>query len=96
MEGDAVMAQLTGTLSDGDKVIVSDVPMVIEPNASPSGVMGWEGEFVIPQGVIAPNPGRFLQLKTSDGRSGDIVVESVQSSSDRAPRVKFQTSGSFA
>jgi len=90
------MAQLTGTLSDGDKVIVSDVPMVIKPYPPPSGVMGWEGEFVIPQGVNAPNPGRFLQLKTSDGRSGQIVIESMHADSHGRPRIRFQTSGAFA
>jgi hypothetical protein len=88
------MAHLTGTVSEGDKVLVQDVSISLRPNQS--DIIGFEGDLVIPSGGPYPAPNKSYELKCSDGRSGQIFATRASASTGRPSRVEFQTSGRFA
>jgi hypothetical protein len=87
------MAQVTGTISDGDKVLFQDIPMSLRPT---SGVLkGFEGEFIIPAGGSYLSPGLSFRITCSDGRSGTILIVAARSGSSPGFLVEFQTQGAF-
>jgi hypothetical protein len=87
------MAQVTGTISDGDKVLFQDLPMMLRPT---SGVLkGFEGEFYAPVGSSYVFPGTSFQLTVSDGRAGEILIKSTRLGSNQGQQVEFRTQGRF-
>ena len=89
------MPQVTGTISEGDKILVQDVLMSIRENPPTSPTRGFEGDFVLPAGASMPGVGKRYHLDMSDGRSGDILIKSAGVGSLQASRVRFASSGPF-
>jgi hypothetical protein len=90
------MERVTGTISDGERVIVGGLSILMLEAGTPGGGAGWRGDFELPGDVIPPHRQRFYRLQTSDGRSGQIVfVGSDESASHDPTRVRFRTSGPF-
>jgi hypothetical protein len=85
-----------GTISDGSKVIVRDLPILMQETQPPGGGTGWQGDFELPREAPPPHPQRFYRLQTSDGRTGQIVfVGSEEMGSLQPCRFRFRTSGPF-
>ena len=90
------MERVTGTISDGDRVIVRDLSILMLETGPRGGGAGWRGCFDWPRDVTPPRRQRFYRLETSDGRSGHVVfVGSEEIGSHHPTRVRFQTSGPF-
>jgi hypothetical protein len=87
------MARMTGTISDGERVLFLDVPMSFHP--IPGVLKGFQGEFYVPQGGTYVTPGKSFQLTVSDGRTGKILIKSTHLGSNQGQRVVFQSQGSF-
>jgi hypothetical protein len=88
------MERVTGTISDGDRVIVRHLSMLLL-ETEPRGA-GWRGCFDLPRDATPPRRQRFYRLETSDGRSGQIVfIGSEEIESHQPTRVRFQTTGPF-
>jgi hypothetical protein len=92
---ESAMERVTGTISDGDRVIVRHMPMMML-ETEPRGYAGWRGCFDWPRDATPPRLQRFYRLETSDGRSGQIViVGSEEIESHESTRVRFQITGPF-
>jgi hypothetical protein len=90
------MLQVMGTISDGGKVMVRDLPILMQETQPPDGGAGWQGVFELPREVTPPHPQRFYRLQTSDGRTGQIVfVASDEAGGLQPSRLRFRTSGPF-
>jgi len=90
------MERVTGTISDGDRVVVRDMPILMLETRPPGGGMGWQGDFEWPGDATPPHRQRFYVLKTSDGRSGQIVFVAAEDRGSHQPaRLRFRTSGPF-
>jgi hypothetical protein len=89
------MAQLTGTISDGDQIIMQDVPMSIQENPATSHTWGFQGVFILPPGSKWLKPGERYHLRLSDGRSGDILIKSTPTGTREATQVHFVNAGRF-
>jgi hypothetical protein len=89
------MMRVVGTISDGDREIIRNVPMTMHETRWPEGGTSWLGDFDLPPSVEPPNPLRFYRFATADGRSGQIVVRSVDLESRQSPHVVFRTTGPF-
>jgi hypothetical protein len=89
------MAHVTGTITDGEKVLYQDISIDLQPRNSFGGPMGFQGEFDIPQGGPFVSAGRSCELECSDGRSGQILIKRVHVSSKPPNRITFVTSGPF-
>jgi hypothetical protein len=90
------MLQVMGTISDGGKVMVRDLPILMQETQPPGGGVGWQGVFELPREATPPHPQRFYRLQTSDGRTGQIVfVTSDEAGSLQPCRLRFRTSGPF-
>ncbi len=75
------MVRVVGTISDGDRPIIRDVPITMQETRWPEGGTSWLGDFDLPPSMVPPSPLRFYRFETADGRSGQIVVRSVDSES---------------
>lgn len=89
------MVRVVGTISDGDRTIIRNVPITMHETRLPEGGTSWQGDFDLPPSVVPPNPLRFYRFETADGRSGQIVVRSVDLVSRPSPHVVFRTTGPF-
>ena len=90
------MERVTGTISDGERVIVGGLSILMRAAGPAGGGAGWQGDFELPRDVMPPHRQRFYRLQTSDGRSGQIVfVGSEEKASHEPTRVRFRTSGPF-
>lgn len=90
------MEQVTGSISDGDRVIVGDLSILMLEIGPPGGGMGWQGCFDLPPDVTPPHRQRFYWLEISDGRSGQIIFVGPEEIGSHQPtRVRFQTTGPF-
>jgi hypothetical protein len=89
------MVRVVGTISDGDRTIVRNVPITMHETQWPEGGTSWQGDFDLPPSVVPPNLFRFYRIETADGRTGQIVVRSVDSDSRQSPHVVFRTTGPF-
>ena len=88
------MKRVTGTISDGDRAIIRDLPILMLQTRASGGGMGWQGNLDWPRDATPPRRQRFYRLQTSDGRSGQIVfVGSEETGSHGPTRVRFRTSG---
>ncbi len=79
-------------LLDGDKVVFDNVDIgieIIEP--LPSGVKAWYGAFTV-EGLSGVEPGGPYRLILEDGRSGDIRINKLKSSSS-GTTVLFEGNG---
>ena len=88
------MERVTGTIRDGDGVIVRNLSiLMLEREARGAG---WRGCFDLPRDATPPRRHRFYRLETSDGRSGQIVFVGLEELETQQPaRVRFQTTGPF-
>jgi hypothetical protein len=92
----SAMERVTGTISDGDRVIVRDLSILMLETGPRGGGTGRRGCFDLPRDVMPPRRQRFYRLETSDGRSGQIVFVGPEEIGSHQPtRVRFQTSGPF-
>jgi hypothetical protein len=89
------MVRVVGTISDGDRAIIRNVSITMHETRWPEGGTSWQGDFDLPPSVAPPDPLRFYRFETSDGRSGQIVVRSVDLVSRQLPHVVFRTTGPF-
>jgi hypothetical protein len=90
------MERVTGTISDGDRPIIRDLPILMVQTRASGGGLGWHGDLDWPRDATPPHRQRFYRLQTSDGRSGQIVfVGSEETGSHEPSRVRFRTSGPF-
>ena len=89
------MVRVVGTISDGDQEIIRNVPITMHETHWPEGGSSWQGDFDLPPSVAPPNPLRFYRFSTADGRSGQIVVRSVDLVNRQSPHVVFRTTGPF-
>jgi hypothetical protein len=94
--GDRLMEKLTGTISQAGTVILLAIPISIEESPSSERAKVWQGDFVVPDGEITPDVGGIFELELSDGRSGDIFIESAKIGSHHRPGIHFLTTGKFA
>jgi hypothetical protein len=89
------MERITGTISDGDRVIVRHLPMLLLETEPRTGA-GWRGCFDLPRDATPPRRQRFYRLVTSDGRSGQIVFIGAEEIESHQPtHVRFRTTGPF-
>jgi hypothetical protein len=85
------MAQVTGTIADGDTVLFQDMPMRLQPT---TGILkAFQGEFHIPLGGAFVAAGKSFHLTCSDGRSGEILIKSIHMGTNQGVRVEFRTTG---
>jgi hypothetical protein len=90
------MEHVTGTISDGDRAIIRDLPILMVPARASGGGPGWSGDLDWPRDAPPPHRQRFYRLRTSDGRSGQIVFVGPEDMEGHEPaRVRFRTSGPF-
>ena len=89
------MVRVVGTIIDGDREIIRNVPVTLQETRWPEGGTSWQGDFDLPPSVVPPNPLRFYRFETADGRSGQIVVRSVDLVGRPSPHVVFRTTGPF-
>jgi hypothetical protein len=89
------MGQITGTFSDGERVVFRDVPISIQPTHPSSGISAWRGRFEVPQSATPPHAGQSYLLEVSDGRSGQIHIMRLAFGKDQVHQVMFQTDGPF-
>ena len=90
------MERVTGTISDGDWAIIRDLPILMLQTRASGGGMGWQGNLDWPRDAPPPHRQRFYRLRTSDGRSGQIVFVGPDDMGIHEPaRVRFRTSGPF-
>ena len=88
------MERITGTISDGDRVIVRNLSMLLLETELRGAE--WRGCFDLPRDATPPRRHRFYRLETSDGRSGQIVfIGSEEVESHQPTRVRFRTTGPF-
>ncbi len=86
------MAQITGTISDGDKVLFQDIPMILPT----SGVLkGFKGELGTTPGGAYLSPGSSFLLTCSDGRSGKILIVAARPGPNQGFLVEFRAQGAF-
>ena len=90
------MEKLTGTISQAGTIVLRDIPISIEESPPFERAKGWQGDFVVPEGEITPEVGGIYELELSDGRSGDIFIESARIGSHHQPGIHFLTTGKFA
>ena len=90
------MKELTGTIGQAGRIVLRDIPISIEESPSSERAKGWQGDFIVPDGEITPEVGGIYELELSDGRSGDIFIESAKIGGHHRPRIHFQTTGKFA
>jgi hypothetical protein len=83
------MEVLEATISDGDKVLLAGVTAWVQMTNSPGGLRGWHGYFTLPLGSFVPPGGPYL-FKTTDGRSGQILITNVWMRSDQSTQVQFR------
>jgi hypothetical protein len=89
------MERVTGTISDGGRVIVRHLPMLLV-ETEPCGGAGWRGCLDWPRDATPPRRQRFYRLETSDGRSGQIIfIGSEEIEGDQPTHVRFQTAGPY-
>jgi hypothetical protein len=90
------MERVIGTITDGDRVIVQDMSILMVETGSLGGTPGWQGDFELSRDATPPHRHRFYRLEVSDGRSGQIVfVRSEEIGSHHPTRVCFRTCGPF-
>ena len=90
------MQRVTGTISDGDRVIAHDVPIVLRDERPRGDDAGWQGQFELPRDAPPLQMQRFYRLQTSDGRTGQIIFVGTPGTEGHAPtRLCFRTSGPF-
>ena len=90
------MERVTGTISDDDCPIIRDLPILMLPSRAPGGGVGWQGELDWPGDAAPPRRQRFYRLRTSDGRSGQIIFVGPEEKGSEPPaRVRFRTAGPF-
>jgi hypothetical protein len=90
------MERVTGTISDGDRAIIQDLPILMMQAGAAGGGMRWHGDLDWPRDATPPYRQRFYRLQTSDGRSGQIVFVGPEETAGHEPaRVRFRTSGPF-
>jgi hypothetical protein len=90
------MERVTGTISDGDRVIVRDLSILMLETGPRGGGTGRRGCFHLPRDVMPPRRQRFYRLETSDGRSGQIVFIGAEEIESQQPTsVRFRTTGPF-
>jgi hypothetical protein len=90
------MERVTGTISDGDRVIVRDLSILMLETGPRGGGTGRRGCFDLPRDVTPPRRQRFYRLETSDGRSGQIVFVGPEEVGILQPTsVRFRISGPF-
>jgi hypothetical protein len=90
------MERVTGTISDGDRAMIRDLPILMLPTRASGGSIGWQGDLDWPRDATPPHRQRFYRLQTSDGRSGQIVFVGPEETGSHEPsRVRFRTSGPF-
>ena len=86
------MAAVTGTLSDGHKVLFQNLSMSLEP----VGInKSFQGAFYLPPGNAFVGAGKSFRLRCSDGRSGTIRITSTHINIDQSQNVAFRTTGDF-
>ena len=91
----SAMERVTGTIRDGDRVIVRHLPILMLETGPQRGT-GWRGQFDLPGDASAPRRHRFYRLETSDGRSGQIIFIGPEEVGSQEPtRVCFRTTGPF-
>ncbi len=84
------MERVMGTISDGDRVVVRDVPILMLEAPTSGERVGWQGQFDWPLDATPPHVQRFYRLQTSDGRSGQIIfVGTKETVSHQPPRFAF-------
>jgi hypothetical protein len=90
------MERVTGTISDGNRAIIRDLPILMIPTRASGGGPGWRGDLDWPRDATPPHRQRFYRLRTSDGRSGQIIFVGPEDMGSQEPaRVRFRTSGPF-
>lgn len=92
----SAMERVTGTISDGDRVIARDLSILMLETGPRGSGTGRRGCFDLPGDMAPPRRQRFYRLETSDGRSGQIIFVGPEEIGKHQPtRVRFQTSGPF-
>ncbi len=75
------MERVRGKILDGEKVVFDNVDIGIEIIEPPlSGVKTWYGAFTV-EGLSGVEPGGPYRLILEDGRSGNIRINKLKSSS---------------
>jgi len=70
------MGQVEATIFDGDTVMVSSVPILLDvldvPAGSPDG-SGWHAHAALPLGSVL-EPREQMRIETTDCRSGSVAI----------------------
>lgn len=67
------MDEVEATLYDGDEVLISDVPVLLDTREGGIGSPGWHAHVALALGVVVPPEGD-LRLVTKDGRTAKIEL----------------------
>ena len=89
------MEEITATIRNGHRVLLTGVAVRVRPLTRPDGQTGWEGELVLPDGAHL-TPGRNYVIDAADGRTGSIGVARVCGGGPAGSTVEFRINGPFA
>lgn len=70
------MAEVEGSIFDGDTVVVADTTVLLDVLDAVSGstdCAGWHAHVALPLGMVI-EPGEQMRLETADGRSGPVAL----------------------
>src|SRR5262249_26599440 len=95
--GAQMTEQVTATIEDHGQVLVAKIKVTIKHVSDPTtGVKSWHGVFQLPAGSQFAAGGPPYTLKSTDGRTGQILVTRVARGSGVSTEVTFEGSGPFA
>lgn len=89
------MEELTATIRNGDRVVLSGVTVRVRPQTRPDGQPAWEGELVLPDGAHL-SPGRNYALDATDGRTASIGILRACGGGPAGTTIEFRINGTFA
>ena len=84
------MEEVSGTLHDGQNVIVSGVTMLLDTAEVRADGTGWHAHVALPLEMVVV-PGTDLWIELADGRSGPVSLQ--EPPSDEGDRELFEFVG---
>lgn len=88
------MEEVEATISDTHNVLAAGITAWVQITSSPGGSRGWHGYFTLPLDSRVLPGGPYL-FKTTDGRSGQILITNLRTGSNQSMQVQFQGTGPF-
>ena len=90
------MAQVIGTILNGNNIVAHDATIELEQVAPAGGASDYEGTTTVRPVTGLPYPGTTCALALSDGRHGHIIILSLVYDGKGSLILRFRTSGPLA